>query len=196
MVVTDMPSTCAASTVQDFTDSPSRSTVQAPQLEVSQPTFVPVRSRFSRRKWTRSVLGSASAVISTPFTLTLMRIRTPALVSFLGYPSWQRGALGKHAGGVAGGTPTWNRSATLKPHGRTFDCLPNPLRGERYIEMADAEMVEGASITAFRTAGVEPMVLDSPIPLAPSGRFGGCRAFRCWRPRSSEVHLRPESRNP
>ena len=40
MVVIDAPSAWAASIVQDFTDSPSTSTVHAPQLDVSQPTFV------------------------------------------------------------------------------------------------------------------------------------------------------------
>ena len=33
---------------------PSRCTVQAPQLPVSQPMCVPVRSRSSRMKWTSS----------------------------------------------------------------------------------------------------------------------------------------------
>jgi len=33
----ERPSACAASTVQDLTDSPSSSTVQAPQEVVSQP---------------------------------------------------------------------------------------------------------------------------------------------------------------
>ena len=38
-VVTDWPAACTASTVHDFTDSPSSSTVQAPQEVVSQPTL-------------------------------------------------------------------------------------------------------------------------------------------------------------
>ena len=37
------PSAIAASTVHDFTGSPSISTTQAPQLDVSQPQWVPVR---------------------------------------------------------------------------------------------------------------------------------------------------------
>ena len=36
------PSAWTPRTVQDFTDSPSSSTVQAPHEDVSQPTFVPV----------------------------------------------------------------------------------------------------------------------------------------------------------
>jgi hypothetical protein len=45
----ERPSTCTAKRVHDFTDSPSSSTVHAPQLVVSQPTLVPV-SPSSRNK--------------------------------------------------------------------------------------------------------------------------------------------------
>jgi hypothetical protein len=50
MVVISEPSAWTASTVQDLTDWPSISTVQAPQEDVSQPTLVPVSPRVSRRK--------------------------------------------------------------------------------------------------------------------------------------------------
>jgi hypothetical protein len=43
------PSAWTASTVQLFTDRPSRWTVQAPQFEVSQPMVVPVLPSTSRR---------------------------------------------------------------------------------------------------------------------------------------------------
>jgi hypothetical protein len=52
------PSAAAVKTVHDFTATPSSSTVQAPQLEESQPTCVPVRPRFSRRKCTSSCRDS------------------------------------------------------------------------------------------------------------------------------------------
>src|SRR5262245_65978834 len=45
------------------------STVHAPHWLVSQPTCVPVRFSCSRRKCTRSVLGSTCALRSRPFTL-------------------------------------------------------------------------------------------------------------------------------
>ena len=70
IVVSSRPSACAASSVHDFTDSPSSSTVQAPQLDVSHPTFVPVSPRVSRRKYTRSVRGSTSASRIAPLTVT------------------------------------------------------------------------------------------------------------------------------
>ena len=70
MVVSSRPSACAASSVHDLTDSPSSSTVQAPQLDVSHPTFVPVSPRVSRRKYTRSVRGSTSAARIAPLTVT------------------------------------------------------------------------------------------------------------------------------
>jgi hypothetical protein len=50
IVVTAPPSAWTASTVHDFTDSPSSSTVHAPHEVVSQPTFVPFSPRCSRKK--------------------------------------------------------------------------------------------------------------------------------------------------
>src|SRR3546814_4414043 len=55
MVVTSAPSACSARMVQLFTDSPSTCTTQAPHWLVSQPTWVPVRCRCSRRNWTSRV---------------------------------------------------------------------------------------------------------------------------------------------
>src|SRR4051794_1822234 len=63
------PAAMAASTVHDFTGSPSICTTQVPQLLVSQPQCVPVRSSSSRRKCTRSIRGSTSAAASSPFTV-------------------------------------------------------------------------------------------------------------------------------
>ena len=48
------PSHIAARIVHDLTGSPSICTTQAPQLEVSQPQWVPVRPGVSRMKWTSS----------------------------------------------------------------------------------------------------------------------------------------------
>ena len=55
--------------VQDFTGSPSTSTTQVPQLEVSQPQCVPVSPNWSRRKCTSSIRGSTSAVTGSPLTV-------------------------------------------------------------------------------------------------------------------------------
>ena len=71
MVVTFEPEACPASMVQDFTALPSTCTTQAPHWLVSQPTWVPVRSRFSRRKWTSSVRSSTSTETALPFTVNL-----------------------------------------------------------------------------------------------------------------------------
>src|SRR5688572_25772329 len=70
MVVTLVPSAWTASVVHDFTDIPSISTVQAPHWLVSHPIFVPVRPA-SRRKCTRSSLGSTSLSYWRPLTLML-----------------------------------------------------------------------------------------------------------------------------
>src|SRR6056297_1296588 len=78
-VVISAPSACTASTVQDFTDLPFMSTVQAPQWDVSQPICAPLRFRFSRRKCTSSVRGSASPSTARP--LIVMRICVLPIVS-------------------------------------------------------------------------------------------------------------------
>ena len=70
MVRMSAPFACTANTVQDFTDLPSRSTVQAPQWLVSQPICGPVRFSCSRRKWMSSVRGSTSASTVLPFTFS------------------------------------------------------------------------------------------------------------------------------
>src|SRR5919197_3020831 len=74
IVVISLPSAWTASTVHDFTASPSRWIVQAPQTDVSQPIFVPVSPRSSRRKSTSSVRGSTSASCRTPLTVSAIGI--------------------------------------------------------------------------------------------------------------------------
>src|ERR1700678_453543 len=58
-----------ANVVQDLTALPSRCTTQAPHCDVSQPTWVPVSRRFSRRNWTNRVRGSILALTGLPFTI-------------------------------------------------------------------------------------------------------------------------------
>src|SRR6202000_2240586 len=69
MVFTSWPSGMTVSVVQDFTALPSRWTTQAPHCEVSQPTWVPVSRRCSRRNCTSRVRGSIFAVTGLPFTI-------------------------------------------------------------------------------------------------------------------------------
>src|SRR5262245_5308573 len=69
MVSTLAPSALSASIVQDFTAMPFTCTTQQPHCEVSQPTWVPVRRRFSRRYCTSKVRGSTSALTDLPFTV-------------------------------------------------------------------------------------------------------------------------------
>src|ERR1700709_2224119 len=80
IVAISAPSAWTARTVHDFTDSPSRWIVHAPQLDVSQPTWVPVRFRLSRSACTSSSRGSTSRSWSTP--LTFRRTFTVALIPF------------------------------------------------------------------------------------------------------------------
>src|SRR5712671_5805973 len=69
MVLTSCPSAITASVVQDLTALPSRCTTQAPHCEVSQPTWVPVSRKFSRRNCTSNVRGSTLAFTALPFTI-------------------------------------------------------------------------------------------------------------------------------
>jgi len=62
----------AARTVHDFTGSPSMSTTQVPQFDVSQPQWVPVSPISSRRRGTSSRRGSMSRVYSSPLTDTVI----------------------------------------------------------------------------------------------------------------------------
>src|SRR5688572_7853808 len=75
IVVTSRPSAWTASIVHDLTAWPSRRTVHAPQSDVSQPTWVPVRPQTSRRNWTSSSRGSTSCSRVVPLT----RIETSIL---------------------------------------------------------------------------------------------------------------------
>src|SRR5579875_2228655 len=67
------PFACTAKTVHDLTALPLSTTVQAPQLDVSQPTWVPVSPSTSLIKCTRSILGSASPTLLSPFTVSSKR---------------------------------------------------------------------------------------------------------------------------
>src|SRR5262245_51380709 len=69
MVVTFAPSICHTKTVHALTALPSTCTTQAPHWDVSQPTWVPVSRRCSRRYCTRRVRGSTSPVTALPFTV-------------------------------------------------------------------------------------------------------------------------------
>src|SRR4051812_44702262 len=68
-VRTSCPSHITVKTVQDLIGWPSSSTTQAPQFEVSQPQWVPVRSSVSRRKCTSSRRGSTSRLTTSPLTV-------------------------------------------------------------------------------------------------------------------------------
>ena len=72
-VVTSRPSTCTASIVQDLIALPSTSTVQAPQLVVSQPRCVPVSPTPRRIRSASSSRGSISAIFFLPLIVNLIR---------------------------------------------------------------------------------------------------------------------------
>ena len=75
MVRTSAPSQAAANAMHERAGIPSMSTVQAPHTPCSQPRWVPVRWRRSRRKSARWVRGSTSASTGRPFTVSRTRGR-------------------------------------------------------------------------------------------------------------------------
>ena len=76
-VRTVWPSAIAASTVQDFTGTSSSHTTHAPQLDVSQPQWVPVSPSSSRSRCTSSSRGSTSRRSTRPLTTTRTSVTPP-----------------------------------------------------------------------------------------------------------------------
>src|SRR5215210_170126 len=147
IVVTSPPSAWTVRTVQLFTASPSRCTVHAPQLEVSQPTCVPVRPSESRRKWTSSWRGSTSPAWSWPFTVTVigtrsaMCISSPSGTSLSPRNLFRAGSV-RHpdSHGQAAGRPERRRLADAQPEAvRHLDAKPP---GDRRGDGPDLELAE------------------------------------------------------
>jgi hypothetical protein len=74
MVSISAPSACTASKVQERAASPSKVMVQTPQTPCSQPIWVPVRLRSSRRKSTSSLRGSQCAATDLPLTVIVTNV--------------------------------------------------------------------------------------------------------------------------
>src|SRR5882672_8595665 len=66
MVVTDFPATSDTGIEHERTASPSICTVQAPQVAMPQPNFVPVSLRCSRNTQSSGVSGAASTSYRCP----------------------------------------------------------------------------------------------------------------------------------
>src|SRR6185436_5069929 len=70
IVSTERSCVCTASIKQERTISPLTRTVHAPQTPCSQPTWVPVSLRWSRRKSDRFRRGGTLASVRSPLTLS------------------------------------------------------------------------------------------------------------------------------
>src|SRR4051794_25365833 len=83
MVISVPPSSIGATMVQLLTASPLNSTVQAPHWLVSQPIWVPVRSRVSRSRSATRVAGSMSTSCARPLSvkLTLMVVTSDRVLT-------------------------------------------------------------------------------------------------------------------
>src|ERR1700730_7046634 len=78
MVVTLAPSFITANVKQELTRRPSTKTVQAPHWPWSQPFFVPVRLRRSRKASSKVVHGAMLNVRFSPLTLSVTVIAAAA----------------------------------------------------------------------------------------------------------------------
>src|SRR3954451_15351884 len=141
------PSHIAASTVHDFTGWPSMRTTQAPQFDVSQPQWVPVRSSVSRRKCTSSIRGSTSRDTCSPLTF-IETLMSDLLVVRAGHRLAQRSA-GEHAREMAlvvhGSAAVGHRRAVL---GRD--------RGDLWEQLVAGRLASEELLRAREVDGREP----------------------------------------
>src|SRR5262249_29591734 len=75
IVVTVLPSAADTGNVHERTGRPSRWTVQAPQTEMPQPYFVPVRPSVSRSTHSSGISGSTSSGRVSPLTMIVMAMQ-------------------------------------------------------------------------------------------------------------------------
>ena len=170
----------AASIVQDFTGSPSTSTTQTPQLLVSQPQWVPVSPRSSRRKCTSSIRGSTSRLtcvaVDRHGDLHPRHASIPA-------------AVGSPAARVAapGAVPGWSAR-------RPGAACSRPTRAGRSIgsQPSAASRPASAYSSLGRLAGraaASSARWQSRLRAAP--RSARCRPRRCCRRRPARPPRRP-----
>ena len=81
MVVISLPWAVIANVKHDSTRLPSTWTVQAPQAPRSQPFFVPVKSKRSRRASSNVTRGSTFNLLGLPLTVKVISVR-PASTPF------------------------------------------------------------------------------------------------------------------
>src|SRR5262249_47348847 len=141
MVLTSWPSAITASVVQDFTALPSRCTTQAPHCEVSQPTWVPVRRRFSRKYCTRRVRGSTSPVTALPFTVNATAVMAFSSKSFFAPTRETGGGSGQSRGDFALG-PTFEQ-VNSEPAAHQRSRVPFSFRLRHSSSELDEEVVGG-----------------------------------------------------
>ena len=171
MVWTDAPCACTASIRQERTISPFTRTVQAPQTPCSQPTWVPVSCRCSRRKSARLSRGKTCASTRSPLTSSEIGIgavtQSPALRS--GRPS--------------------RRHATHHQHLRQMPAH----RAGRLLILLGIEFFVSAADASDNSAGVTAALTSLLAALASTGRSPTAKnAMR----RSAEDTILPRSPAP
>ena len=153
--------------MQLFTSVPSTSIEQAPQLPVSQPMWLPVRSRSSRTKWIRSRRASTSRSYCCPLTSTVIVLREVASTSSFLRPARQRAGRGSRPD-VAGSR--LRRARPTADRGRR-PGLPRAQRRARPIRALTRTGVASTHPIARRGAppSIEAATLTMHVPSLPIG---------------------------
>ncbi len=174
------PFACTANIVQDFTDLPSRSTVQAPQWLVSQPICGPVRFNSSRRKWMSRVRGSTSASTALPFTFIVTWVLAMLALPFQAARAGARQRAGQHhAGhlGAIGGRPAIvgsRRGDRLGGGDGVLDGIGSSVEPTRILTASSAQSGVSATLVsadrAARDRAAGPWSASRPRPRSRSRR--------------------------
>src|SRR5690242_8922629 len=147
--------------------------VQAPQLDVSQPTWVPVSPRSSRMAWTSSRRGSTSIVRGSPLTVRLTEwVLMPLLPLTMTNPAiiCRGGGALQRRGGLRGGSVSPVRNPWLG-----LDSSADPVGLARLLMRAHERALAGGgdeeilrdvvtrSWRRSRLAGVDPDHHEAPL---------------------------------
>ena len=148
--------------------------VQAPQLPVSHPMCVPVRSRSSRRKWTSRRRAGTSFSTRSPFTVTVTTWLDVGLGRLI--PSLAplpRGLRGRRTSprGCAGSRPTHGRRTVDRASHRG----PRPLREPMPRPPRPRSRRSSTAVARSGTAATQP---ENDAPGAVDDRRGGVRDVR------------------
>ena len=183
MVRTSAPSQAAANAMHDRAGTPSMSTVQAPHTPCSQPRWVPVRWRCSRRKSARWVRGSGAPSTCLPFTTR----RTPGRASApesapssasgsAPFPEPERTGEARRSAGRS--APSRARARTARASAAAWSCPPAPTVSLAERSACASATVSGNAISPSTTSGARS-IAPTTARLAPRSGSSNTTASAC-----------------